>query len=148
MKKEKWVRPHTVVEGFVASEYIAKCNLIIRRDQELPASCVNPNHYQKWRDARHDGIPTSNEDVLKYHSGGTTGGRVNNVFTELSVNCGTIIPSTGIKCNKQHKPSNGDQVYILNANEIITYKSNTTEDRCFGAFQNNGGSSVTKVPLS
>lgn len=150
MKKEKWVRPQTIVEGFVASEYIAKCTNKITKDTLAGANCVNPNHYS-------GSVPSITEQVKAEHISGPgriKTGRAENVFTEISVNCHTIIPTQGIQANNRYFPIKGDVVYELTDSDtnktpnIFVYDPDNLPDICFGSFQKKTGSVTTVVPFS
>lgn len=148
--KKTYERPIMIVEPFTANNFVAKCNTIITKDTLAPANCVNPAHY--------DGpVPNQKEEVFKNHHGSPitggfpegSNGRVNNVFTEKSTNCVTIIPTTGITANPRYYPEEGDMVYLFNTNQLIKYRTGENISQyCFGSFQHTTGSSTTVIPLS
>lgn len=136
--KKVYNTPWMHCESFVANQYIAACTLTITKDKLDGMNCVNPRHKKS-----------------SYH---TVAARVENVFTDKSTNCVTLIksgsPYTASK--NGYTPSNGATVYgfTLNGNtpqeKKYTYYTNASDNTndCFGSFINSTSSETTVVPFS
>lgn len=139
MEKQKWVCPHALVEQFVANEYIAKCTLTITKSTTAGANCVNPKHYN-------NGNVNSDGSGHKRKYGSY---RVTNVFTEVSYNCGTKLPSTGYQTGDYYGMTSGQTLFAFNTYNIhVSDGSAWDTDSCYGALQNPGSSTTTVVPWS
>ena len=152
--KKTYFKPKVYLETFMVNQFAAlNCNLSITVDKLDAMNCVNPNH----RTHTH-----------------TTASRVNNVFTDKSTNCVTLIntgsPFTSSKDG--YHPIDGATVYgfTLNGNARekkytfhkkttgyllnqkttywITDEDGETVDDCFGSFINKTSSDTTITPLS